>query len=164
MITREKCIQKGHFPNNQRFPALIYQIKTKTVVDVSSYQDIFAGNNWMNSWINGIYSFHHYHSNTHEVLGILSGTAQIQLGGPSGNQFKIETGDIIIIPAGVAHKNMKNSTGFTCIGAYPDGKEWDMNYGKPHELEPSIQNIQKTGRPKTDPLFGPDGPLMEYWQ
>jgi uncharacterized protein YjlB len=44
----------------------------------------FAANNWTNSWRWGVYPFHHYHSNTHEVLGVFRGSALLHLGGEKG--------------------------------------------------------------------------------
>ncbi len=56
-------------------------------------------NNWSNSWRNGIFNFHHYHSITHEVLGVHSGNAKVLLGGDRGILINAEKGDVIIIPA-----------------------------------------------------------------
>ena len=41
---------------------------------------VFAGNGWLGSWRDGIYPFHHYHSTSHEVLGVARGEATVRLG------------------------------------------------------------------------------------
>lgn len=39
-------------------------------------------------------------------------------------------GDVVIIPAGVAHRCVEEKGGFMMVGAYPRGApQWDMNYG-----------------------------------
>jgi len=53
------------------------------------------------------------------VLGIYSGSCDVLLGGEKGIQFTVNPGDIIIIPAGIAHKNVGATEDFKCIGAYP---------------------------------------------
>ncbi|WP_250123845.1 cupin domain-containing protein [Chroococcidiopsis sp. CCMEE 29] len=65
---------------------------------------------------------HHYHSTAHEVLGISRGKAAVRLGGDArGQTFEVRAGDVIIIPAGVAHKNLDSSSDFLVVGAYPLG-------------------------------------------
>jgi hypothetical protein len=34
-------------------------------------EKIFETNKWSNAWTNGIFDYHHYHSITHEVLGVV---------------------------------------------------------------------------------------------
>ncbi|MGK7395741.1 MAG: cupin domain-containing protein [Candidatus Cyclobacteriaceae bacterium M3_2C_046] len=156
----------GTFPNNDNLPLLVY----KQAIDLngsdpaSRVEQVFQSNQWGNSWRNGIYSYHHYHSTAHEVLGIYSGSAKVQLGGPEGEIFEVEKGDVIVIPAGVAHKNLGASPDFACVGAYPPGQNWDMNYGKEGERPQADQNIARVPLPETDPVFGSQGFLLEKWQ
>ena len=75
----------------------------------------------------------------------------------------LQTGDVAIIPAGVSHRKVDEADGFTCLGAYPEGQDWDMNYGKEEERERALENIRKTPMPENDPLYGSDGPLNKNW-
>src|SRR5690606_40266211 len=58
---------------------------------------VFNRNDWTNSWTDGVFDYHHYHSNTHEVLGVRSGSAKIQLGGEQGKPFNVQTGDVVVL-------------------------------------------------------------------
>ena len=127
-------------------------------------QKIFLKNGWSNTWRNGIYTFHHYHSTTHEVLGICSGKASVILGGPRGKTISLEMGDVLILPAGVGHKCLQASKSFLCIGAYPQGKDYDTNLGKASELEAALKRIKKLGIPSKDPVFGKQGFLKSFWK
>jgi len=154
----------GIFPNNV-LPVIIY----KQVINFSEEHDpqiietIFQDNGWGNSWRNGVYSFHHYHSTAHEVLGVYSGSAKIQLGGPGGIECSVKKGDVVLIPAGIAHKNNGSSSDFKVVGAYPKGQSWDMNYGKKEERPDADNNIKKVSLPDKDPVFGNDGPVSKKW-
>jgi len=123
----------------------------------------FIDNDWSNSWRNGIFSFHHYHSITHEVLGIYSGSALVHMGGEEGSKLTIQAGDIIVIPAGVGHKNL-NSEDLGVVGAYPAGMMYDMNYGKPGERPQADKNIAAVNVPETDPLLGKNNGLLDVWK
>ena len=155
------------FPNSQ-LPALVYKevllLPNQKNVAAAIVQKIFLRHKWTNSWKNGIYDFHHYHSNTHECLGIAAGKVKVILGGPGGRRLEFKKGDVIIIPAGVGHKCVEASSDFICIGAYPQGKNYDINHGKKEELALALKNIKKLGIPKTDPLFGKEGFLKSFWK
>lgn len=154
----------GLFPNNPRLPLLIYKKTVKnSEKDLDLFEKIFSRNNWRKPWRDGIYPFHHYHSNTHEVLGICSGSCKIQFGGEGGEVFNVEKNDVLIIPAGVAHKNLGSTHDFLCIGAYPFDIQYDMFYGKPEDWDIATKNMQQVPLPKTDPVFGLNGPLFNYW-
>ena len=43
------------------------------------------------------------------------------------------------------------------------GKTYDMNFGKEGERPRVDENIARVSLPPTDPVFGEDGPLTEYW-
>ena len=128
----------------------------------SGFETMFAHHGWSSSWRNGLYSVHHYHSTAHEVLGIFQGWVTARLGGPRGQAVKLEAGDVVIIPAGVAHKNEGASADFRVVGAYPDGTGPDMQYGKPGERPAVDRNIACLGVP-SDPVGGTGGALGELW-
>ena len=155
----------GTFPNNEKLPLLVYinAIEAQEHDLAGAIEQIIMDNGWGGSWRNGIYSFQHYHSTAHEVLCIYSGKVKVQLGGPKGVTIHGGAGDVIIIPAGVAHKNLGSSADFRCIGAYPPGQTWDMNYGKPGERPAADRNIASVPLPSTDPVYGSEGPLIHNW-
>jgi uncharacterized protein YjlB len=154
----------GAIPNN-RLHLLLYRGVLPTGGDDPAAKVIqqFAANNWTNSWRNGIYPFHHYHSTSHEVLGVYSGSATVRLGGEQGKDFTVQAGDVIVIPAGVGHKNLGSSGDFGVVGAYPDGRDWDLLRGSPGERPQADRNIASLPIPDNDPVFGPDGPLRSIW-
>ncbi|MDB6015957.1 MAG: hypothetical protein JWR19_446 [Pedosphaera sp.] len=155
----------GNIPNNRHLPLLIYEgaFKLPAHDPASVIERVFSANQWTESWRNGIYPFHHYHSTSHEVLGVFSGLATIQFGGPNGITQTIKAGDVVIIPAGVSHKNLVATVDFGVVGAYPGGRDHDMNYGKPEERPEADHNISRVPIPKRDPVYGEDGPLFEHW-
>jgi uncharacterized protein YjlB len=155
----------GTFPNS-RLPLLIYQGALDLPKDdpASAIEALIQANQWGNDWRNGIYPYHHYHSTAHEVLLVYGGSAKVQLGGEPGIIKTIGVGDVIIIPAGVGHKNLGASSDFEVVGAYPPRQNVDMCYGKPGERPRTDQNIGRLSVPGTDPVFGKAGPLLDHWR
>lgn len=154
----------GTYPNNILPLVLLKQaIQSTGPISPSTIEKVFHENNWVNPWRNGLFGFHHYHSTAHEALGIYSGWVKVQLGGPDGKIVTVEAGDVVVIPAGVAHKNIDQSSGFKVVGAYPIGQVPDMKYGKSGERPNADQNIQNIDLPEYDPVYGKTGPLMELW-
>ncbi|QJD94863.1 cupin domain-containing protein [Mucilaginibacter robiniae] len=149
---------------NSKFPVLIYKnaFTDRQSAGAEWLEKHFAANNWTNSWRNGVYPFHHYHSTSHEVLGVYSGSALLHLGGEQGKKVQVQAGDIIIIPAGVGHKNL-GSEALGIVGAYPDGRKWDVNKGLPGERPKTDQNIAHLPIPTTDPFLGKGGGLVKIW-
>jgi uncharacterized protein YjlB len=146
-------------------PLLVYrQVVDLSGADVTGgVQRLFAQNRWGGSWVNGIYGYHHYHSTAHEVLAVCGGEAKVQLGGEKGLIATISAGDAVVIPAGVAHKNLDSSGDFTVVGAYPEGQHYDMCYGEAGERPSADERIVRVPLPESDPLRGPGGPLMRQW-
>jgi len=151
---------------NSRLPVVIYQGALDLPKDdpAAAIEAMIHANQWGNDWRNGIFSYHHYHSTAHEALLVYGGSAKVQLGGESGVIETIGAGDVIVIPAGVGHKNLGSSSDFYVVGAYPPQQNVDMNYGKAGERPRVDQNIAKLALPTTDPVFGKAGPLLEHWQ
>jgi uncharacterized protein YjlB len=164
MIT-EILKDDGQFPNNGELPLVVYEAAVELPDDdpAAGFELLFKLNGWENSWRNGIYDYHHYHSTAHEVLGIYEGTVKLQLGGPKGLKVDLKKGDVVIIPAGVAHRNIGSSKDFKCVGAYPKKQDYDMNYGKEGERPKADKNIQNLPLPVMDPVYGLDGQLIREW-
>ncbi|MBM3837783.1 MAG: hypothetical protein FJ398_07420 [Verrucomicrobia bacterium] len=155
----------GAIPNNPKLPLLVYPgaVELSGGDPATIFERLFASNGWTGSWRNGIYSFHHYHSTAHEVLGIYRGSAAVQFGGESGITLTASAGDAIVIPAGVGHKNLRCSPDLGVVGAYPPGQQVDMCYGKPGERPQADEAIACVSLPGTDPLYGETGPLIQHW-
>jgi len=155
----------GLFPNSE-FPLLCYRSAVREVekAGAAAVEELFHSNGWSRSWRNGVFPYHHYHSTAHEVLGCYSGWAEVQFGGPSGTTIRLDAGDVVVIPAGVAHKRISSSADFAVVGAYPPGPNWDMNYGTAEERERAIANISAVPPPGKDPVAGDNGPLHAAWK
>ena len=154
----------GTIPNSH-YPLLLYRqaFAARDAAGAAWLESHFAANNWTNSWRNGVYPFHHYHSTSHEVLGVYAGSALLHLGGENGQKVRVQVGDILVIPAGVGHKNL-GSDNLGIVGAYPDGRHWDVNRGLPGERPQTDKNIAALPIPGTDPLLGKSGGLLSSWQ
>ncbi len=161
-IFAKKILPNGSFPNNEQLPLLHYK-KAFNDSDPHTILAIFSSNGWQQGWIDSIYDFHHFHSNTHEALGIAKGSCDVEIGGPKGVVIHIEAGDLLVIPAGVSHKNIGSTDDFISVGSYPTDVSYDMHEGKMSELEQVKKAISKVAIPKTDPVFGANGPLFNYW-
>ena len=146
----------GVFPNS-RLPVLIYR-GVLAAPDAAAFEEMFESNGWSSAWRNGLFSVHHYHSTAHEVLGIYQGRVTARLGGERGTSITLVAGDVIVIPAGVAHKNDGASADFRVVGAYPVGTSPDMQYGKPGERPGTDRNIARVGSAAGDPVRGPRRP------
>ena len=155
----------GVFPNNS-LPILYYPkaLHLPKMLPALAIRKLFQKNNWGNNWKQGIYTYHHYHSITHEVLGVCKGETLLMLGGEQGIILFIEKGDVLIIPAGVAHMNLGKEKDAICVGGYPNGENYDMNYGNEGERPAADENINSISLPQTDPVFGKKGPLLEIWK
>jgi uncharacterized protein YjlB len=171
MVTREvvqpeqfRFKDDGVFPNSE-LPLLVYrQAHTDDGQDPASVlEERLAENDWCNSWRNGVYPFTHYHSTTHEVLGVFCGSATLRVGGEHGETVDLHAGDVIVIPAGVPHQKIGGSEDFAVVGAYPDGRDWDLLRGLPGERPKSDHTIAALPIPDCDPIYGAKGPLRQIW-
>jgi len=153
------------FPNSP-LPLLFYwrAIKTDAKDPASIFEKRFAENDWSNSWRDGVYSFPHYHSRSHEVLGVYAGAANLRLGGEDGQNVHVQAGDVIVIPAGVAPQKISASDDFGVVGAYPGGRDWDLLRGLPGERPKADHNIATFPTPDNDPIYGAKGPLQHLWK
>ena len=123
-------------------------------------------NGWRVDWVdvNAVYRYTHYHSTAHEILAVIDEVAELRLGGSNGKELKVGPGDLIAIPAGVAHRRISGNKYFQVAGLYPFGQQWDMLRQTRTDYKVANQNLSKVSLPAADPFYGKDGPLMKYWR
>lgn len=152
----------GSIPNNRDLPVILYKGVFREKPD--TIEKTFNENNWTNSWQGDVFDYHHYHSNTHEVLGVRSGSAVILLGGEEGEKVTAEMGDVAVLPAGTGHKKLSGTEDFQIVGAYPGGLTPNKKIGEPGERPYVLEEIAEVPLPKHDPVYGSEGPIQESWK
>jgi uncharacterized protein YjlB len=156
----------GLIPNHPRWPFIIYKNAVRlpgTLDPAAVFEELFESNGWDKTWRDGIYDWTHYHSRTHEVLGIARGSAKVQFGGREGRTFTLKAGDAAILPAGTGHRCLEASDDFLVVGAYPPTGKYD-ECSSLQDRKKALVSIPKTVRPRKDPLYGKDGPLLRTWR
>lgn len=161
----------GRFPNNRDLPLLVYRgvLDTGAADPAGDCERLFAAHRWRDAWRNGIYAYDHFHVTTHEVLGLVRGDARVRFGGPDGLIVEVQAGDVIVIPAGVGHRNMGASADLLVIGAYPestfpDQGEPEICTGTAADHDRAVDRIAQVPMPAEDPVFGEAGALLERWR
>lgn len=163
-VAFEQFTDDGQFPNSRK-PVVIYrQAIAEGDASPEAMEALFDANGWPSQWRSGIYDYHHYHSTAHECLGVARGTATIQLGGPSGRAFEVRAGDVLVLPAGTAHRRVTEDPAFMVVGAYPPGQDWDLLRGEDGERPAADERIAEVPLPVTDPVGGQGGPLPGRWR
>jgi uncharacterized protein YjlB len=153
----------GVIPNNL-LPLILYQ-KVIDLADCSDWlEDRFKENKWSNNWRDIVLPYDHFHSNTHEVLGLGRGCVSLKIGGSQGQIVHLEAGDIVIIPAGVGHYAISEHSDYQFVGGYPNGHAWDLKTGLEAEVRSQVlQAIAGVRMPERDPIFGQEGLMFEKW-
>jgi len=154
----------GLIPNHI-FPVILYQ-KVIDLADCSDWlENRFKENNWLNNWRDIVLPYDHFHSNTHEVLGLGRGRVSLKIGGSNGRIFDLEAGDVVIIPAGVGHYAISKHTDYQFVGGYPNGLAWDLKTGlEEEERAQMLRRISAVEMPEKDPIFGIEGLMFEKWK
>lgn len=155
----------GAVPNHPRWPLLVYPqaVPIHGPDPAAAFEALFARNRWPAAWRNGVYPFHHYHSDGHEALGVYSGEVTVLFGGEGGVALTARPGDVIVLPAGTGHKKIASRGSLGVVGAYPDGRHPDLCVAKIAAAKRAIEAIDRVPLPAADPVFGPGGPLFDYW-
>ena len=164
-VVSHLLVADAEIPNNPRLPLLLYPsaVQLPEHDPACVFEGLFAANDWVGCWRNGIFPFHHYHSTAHEVLGIYSGSAVAQLGGEKGVTLTLNPGDVVIVPAGVGHKKLSSSRVLGVVGAYPRGQQPDMCRPDSGSCRRAAEQVARAFVPRCDPVYGPGGPLCEHW-
>lgn len=155
--------ERRFVPNNPRLPVLIYAAAFAPGSGnlATAIENRFAENGWPPQWRNGIYDFHHYHSEGHEVLGVARGQVRLILGGEGGREIDVAAGDALLLPAGTGHCRVAASDDLLVVGAYPPGQTGDIRRGAATPAQ-RLQMV-RLSFPPSDPIWGADGPLARHW-
>ncbi|NKC29226.1 cupin domain-containing protein [Falsiroseomonas selenitidurans] len=145
--------QGGEIPNNPRLPVLVHR-GALPPGDPAAAEAIFARHNWLPAWRNGIFAIDHYHPNAHEALAIAHGRVRVRLGAEAGVTLDLAAGDVVVLPAGTAHRNLGQSEDLLVVGAYPPGDPPEQFTGRPGERERALHAIAATPYPPCDPVTG----------
>jgi uncharacterized protein YjlB len=156
----------GVIPNNPRLPLVLYRspLRLAHAPDAAAmFEELFQSNGWGDSWRDGIYDWLHYHSGTHEVLGIARGHARVQFGGGHGKIIDLRPGDVAILPAGTGHQRVSGSRDLLVVGAYPPDGKYDECPASRREHAHALNSIPAVPLPAKDPVYGTNGPLLDLW-
>lgn len=157
--TESFLLQKNDWvPNNQKLPVVLYRnaLSIDGPDPAANFENLFQQNDWPPQWRNGVYSFHHYHTEGHEVLGFAGGSAHLMLGGPNGRQVEVRAGDIALLPAGTGHMKLSSDDDFLVVGAYPPEQSFDIVRQAPTPEQ--LSRLTTLPFPQSDPVFGLKNP------
>jgi sulfopropanediol 3-dehydrogenase len=156
----------GRVPNS-RFPVLIHRVAVASGpgMDLAdAIEATFRRHGWLNNWRElGVYDYPHYHSTTHEALGMARGEITLGLGGEGGTVVKLSAGDVLVLPAGTSHTRLDHSGDSLMVGGYPDGRDWDLIRDEQvteDEARAAIKRIGSLPIPARDPATGE--PLTDW--
>jgi uncharacterized protein YjlB len=156
----------GSIPNHPRWPLLVYaNVVAITEPDpAKAFEELFTRNRWPAAWRNGVFPFHHYHSASHEALGVYAGEVTVQFGGEGGVAVAAKPGDVIVLPAGTGHKRLASRGALGIVGAYPEGQQPDTCMPALVSVAKSAAAVARVPLPACDPVYGAGGPLFTYWR
>jgi uncharacterized protein YjlB len=154
----------GLIPNNA-LPLLLYPaaIARESNNAPTAIAALMASRGWDGIWINGIYDYLHYHATVHEALAVAQGRARVRFGGDSGAELVLAAGDVAVLPAGTGHECVQASDDFVVVGAYPPGSRMEITRPTAAARVAAMNTIPEVPLPRTDPLYGADGPLVRIW-
>ena len=155
----------GAIPNHPRWPLLVYPgaVAIAGADPAAAFEALFGRNRWPPAWRNGVFPFHHFHTNSHEALGVYSGEVTVQFGGDDGVTVTARPGDVIVLPAGTGHKKLSSRGALGIVGAYPAGQHADMCTPLTSNAQRGAEAVARVALPECDPVYGAGGPLFERW-
>ena len=157
----------GEIPNNPRLPLVIYRRALSLAGErdpAAPFERLFAAHGWADGWRDGNHPFRHFHSTTHEVLGIAQGRARVEFGGRAGRTVDIEAGDVVVLPAGTGHRRLAASDDLLVVGAYPRNGTFDQQRPGQADHTRAVAAVAAVPLPEQDPVQGGEGPLMALWK
>lgn len=149
---------------NHAWPLVLYRGALAAGATADDVVRRLGEHGWGGAWTDGVYPFTHYHSNAHEVLAVVAGSARLRFGGETGEVVRVEAGDVAVLPAGTGHERVGASPGGSVVGAYPAGQhDWDLRRPDREAAPVPRDRVLAVPRPEADLLYGPDGSLLSLW-
>ncbi|WP_226577939.1 cupin domain-containing protein [Acuticoccus sediminis] len=151
-------------PNHPDLPMVAIRKALAPGTGPGDAREIYASNGWGGMWTWGVFPFHHYHPDAHEALACISGSAELMIGGASGERIRVETGDVLVLPAGTGHCFLSGAPDFKVCGAYPAGQEdYTTLSAAALPMNEAAAQVARVPLPESDPIYGTDGPLTKAW-
>ena len=100
----------------------------------------------------------------YETLGVTRGRATVSFGGESGEAIDVGPGDVVILLSGTGHQCLAPTDDLVVVGAYPSSGTYNLCRDSKAEHTKALVSIPRVPRPETDPVFGPQGPLIMLWR
>ena len=87
----------------------------------------------------------------------------MQFGGDKGKTLTLQAGDVVVLPAGTGHRRISASDDLLVVGAYPGKGDYDQP--RPGEIDhaKARERIARVPAPEQDPVYGPQGPIIDAW-
>ncbi len=166
MATAESLfLEPGPDVPNSPLPVLLYRGAFAPGPDLAGQLEAaFERHGWRGLWRNGIFSWHHFHDNAHEVLGIAAGEALVQLGDAIGPEVRLAAGDVVVLPAGTGHKRLSASADLLVVGGYPAGQEAHRTLRAGDGGGDVAARCAAVKLPASDPVSGDAGQLLQAWR
>ncbi|KAI1868796.1 hypothetical protein JX265_006775 [Neoarthrinium moseri] len=171
-------LSTDYSPNN-RLPVLIYRNVLPKPHDEACTKEFLERNGWERRGTWGAILAKHFHPNTHECYGVFQGKSELIFGAGGADSEEVgvrccvQTGDVIVVPAGVSHasasaddKMVSADQQYRYVGVYPqEAPKWRNEYGKRllGKNDSLFEEIAAVPIPRQDPVYGVDGPLVQIW-
>ncbi|KAG8406566.1 hypothetical protein J3459_018651 [Metarhizium acridum] len=107
---------------NSPLPVLHYRGVLPSDATEDMVTKFLTANTWEKRGAWGHIGIRHFHPNTHECYGIVSGRSTMLLGkinDGTGVDVEVQRGDVIVLPAGTAHSSIESTPDYFYIGVYP---------------------------------------------
>ncbi|OCA89273.1 hypothetical protein A8F94_23805 [Bacillus sp. FJAT-27225] len=102
-------LENRYVPGKQGKPVLYYPGALKEA-SLLSEQEL------VNQWSNGVSGYSRNHRYSHEVLGVIQGSAALELGGERKVHLEVKSGDLIVFPSGIEKRHISVSPDFRAAG------------------------------------------------
>ncbi|RHW36356.1 hypothetical protein D1B31_16695 [Neobacillus notoginsengisoli] len=79
-------------------------------------------------WGSGILGYYRNHRSSHEILGVMQGSAALELGGVRKVQLEVKPGDLIVFPAGTEKRKVSVSPDFKAAGFEANDTDEDVQW------------------------------------
>lgn len=106
-------LENRYVPGKPARPVLYYPGALKDATH-SSEREL------LDKWRNGISGYYRNHRSSHEVLGVIQGSAALEIGGERKVQLEVKPGDLIVFPTGTEKRPVSISPDFKAAGFNSD--------------------------------------------